>query len=220
MLSALGCSSDAPVPSSVPPTSPSPTHTPPPALAPPAPISFGSVGLSESAWPLLFQLEILNSGDDTQIDHVSLDIANKVLILRSADPAPDGFDYHINLLSLSDQRNGTEPSGHSIPVSWSGASISGSVHWLLPPSTPPMLAVLSARFVVSREGKVLRRSEPMVFLLESGPGVLQSVITSPSPNSEQAASLLRDLGQLEGEQTADFLRLLQSLREVAGESVN
>jgi hypothetical protein len=177
--------------------------------------------IREERWPVQLDVELTNAGEKPiAINGVQLQVLD-VMASRPRDasaPRAGQFDYEVTL--LRNRPKGDEPSeglqsGEVVEIPPGTRTISCLMAWRLPPDSPVMIAVVSARLGPSLRNRPLIWSAPVVFLLESEPGVLDALIASDPTDRERAAMLLAAIEVLEGKKSANVERPLWILRELA-----
>jgi hypothetical protein len=212
-LLVIGCSSEAQSPKAAAPSTTTQS------------LGIASGKVREDRWPLQFDLDLTNTGDKPiAINGVELQILG-VMASRprnASGPLVEQFDYDVTLLRNQpkgdESREGLQ-SGEVVEIPPGKRTISCLLKWRLPPDSPMMFAVISARLGPSFRRRELMWSAPIVFLLESEPGVLEALIASNPTDRERAALLLPRIEQLEGQRTPNVERLRRMLRELVDKPV-
>jgi hypothetical protein len=165
-------------------------------------LRYVATGLDQQNYPLAFALKIANDGNaPATVDDVRFNVPFKLLLYDDdAGEAPSGFDCEVQVLT-------------ELPVTvqpGQTADLAGLVTWAVPPETPPMLAVVRARFQTLHNGKATIDQEPLIMFLQSRPGAVDAVVEAAGTKGE-IKEVLGTLWRLDGQQSAGFNELLHRI---------
>jgi hypothetical protein len=178
-------------------------------------LHYRNFGIAGSGFPFIFALRLANdSKEPITVVHVAAEVTHNSLMYdpADADRIPPKFSHRVAMLDKYGEAIGPG-QGYTIAAGKT-VNLPCEFVWHTGDNPPTMVTVVRASFVVSYLERGSLEVKPFVLVLQSREGALEATAADTDP--ERAAEWVDLLGQIEGERSAGFRRLLKLLGDVAG----